>query len=281
MRGRLPPPMLHGGAAADGQAEVEPSPTWRPGTEPVGGGTGSVGLAPWDLDSTQPSVGYAPSLSPRSSYSVGAASAAEVAAMAGQGKEILEALRSLTKKLDGVSLLQQGGAQASPPPAGEPSLPAAKCGYGGAEASAPAKRGREDQEAILGEMYRELEGLELALAKERHRVAALADEKAASETAHSRDIAALEGMLQQVMEERDRLKAQGERLLDENARLREENRNLALRNRPAYVGSLADLKEVDAPVQYGAGGPTITEEPEVERSVIDSDRCSCQSGSSR
>merc|ERR1711879_201973 len=42
---------------------------------------------------------------------------------------------------------------------------------------------------LHAEMYRELEALELTLAKERHNLASLADAKSAGEVAHARDVA--------------------------------------------------------------------------------------------
>mmetsp|Transcript_109856 Transcript_109856/g.309824 ORF Transcript_109856/g.309824 Transcript_109856/m.309824 type:complete len:200 (-) Transcript_109856:70-669(-) len=72
----------------------------------------------------------------------------------------------------------------------------------------------------LPEMYRELEGLELALVQERQRVTALQEAKLTCEAAHERDIAALEGMLEQVTEERNRLVSENLRLAEENAALR-------------------------------------------------------------
>eukprot|EP00927_Polykrikos_kofoidii_P001683 TRINITY_DN10645_c0_g1_i2.p1 TRINITY_DN10645_c0_g1~~TRINITY_DN10645_c0_g1_i2.p1 ORF type:complete len:301 (-),score=61.95 TRINITY_DN10645_c0_g1_i2:143-1045(-) len=253
---------------------------WNAGSRGFIGVAGGGGhTVPWDIDSTQPSVNYAPSLSPRSSYSVGASvSAGDVAAMTGQGKEILEALRSLTRKLDGVSLVKENAIQESgtvSAPVGKVTAPI-KSGFRENEAS-DGKRGREDNEPIFCEMYRELEGLELALAKERQRVSTLTEEKLACETAHARDISALEAMLNQVMSERDELKVRSEKLLAENTRLREDNRRHVIRARHTIVGTLADLKEADVQVKCDTSDP----EPEVERSVNDSDRYSCRSGSSR
>mmetsp|Transcript_235 Transcript_235/g.529 ORF Transcript_235/g.529 Transcript_235/m.529 type:complete len:185 (+) Transcript_235:81-635(+) len=72
----------------------------------------------------------------------------------------------------------------------------------------------------LAEMYRELEALELALAKERQRVRALEEEKAVREASHARDIAELEEMLNQATAEQERLVAENKRLQAEISEIR-------------------------------------------------------------
>merc|ERR1719408_785634 len=57
------------------------------------------------------------------------------------------------------------------------------------------------------EVVRELERLEQALQQERRNSTKLADEKNACEENHSRDVAMLEGMLQQTLTENERLQA--------------------------------------------------------------------------
>jgi len=69
------------------------------------------------------------------------------------------------------------------------------------------------------EMLHELEKLELALVHERQQNNRLLAEKLAIEKAHARDMAELEGMLKQSMEEVESLRAENRRLLGENAKL--------------------------------------------------------------
>mmetsp|Transcript_37705 Transcript_37705/g.107181 ORF Transcript_37705/g.107181 Transcript_37705/m.107181 type:complete len:176 (+) Transcript_37705:98-625(+) len=71
----------------------------------------------------------------------------------------------------------------------------------------------------MAEVYRELERLELALLQEKQQVFVLTEENAANQEAHLRDIAALEAMLQQVGDDRDRLAAENRVLAAELAEM--------------------------------------------------------------
>mmetsp|Transcript_72475 Transcript_72475/g.125697 ORF Transcript_72475/g.125697 Transcript_72475/m.125697 type:complete len:201 (-) Transcript_72475:103-705(-) len=66
--------------------------------------------------------------------------------------------------------------------------------------------GPPTSEAALAEAYHELERLELTLVEERRRYAVLEEEKMRVEESHKRDVNMLEGMLQQVVDENERLK---------------------------------------------------------------------------
>jgi len=69
------------------------------------------------------------------------------------------------------------------------------------------------------EMLQELERLELALVEETQKNNRLEAEKTALETCQARDLAELENMLKQSMEEVEILRAENRRLLGENAKL--------------------------------------------------------------
>jgi len=163
--------------------------------------------------------------------------------LAGTQKEILESLKHLTQKLDRVSV--QGAAPQAIP---------------------QVETNRVDQEAELRDLYKELESLEHALNNEREKAATLADEKDELEAAHSRDIASLEAMLQQVCQERDRLATENRRLVAENERLKQ-GRPVPDPARDLLEQSIHLDKAKIAYYHIGPGSRTPTvEEPDLEQS---------------
>eukprot|EP00929_Paragymnodinium_shiwhaense_P116316 TRINITY_DN8576_c0_g1_i1.p1 TRINITY_DN8576_c0_g1~~TRINITY_DN8576_c0_g1_i1.p1 ORF type:complete len:214 (-),score=68.93 TRINITY_DN8576_c0_g1_i1:209-850(-) len=138
--------------------------------------------------------------------SIGGDSSFAMDEMAGTQREILESLKHLTQKLDAVASTSE--AKATRPE------------------SAQQQQQTQQLDDELRDLYKELESLEHALNNEREKAASLAEDRVESEAAHVRDIAALEAMLQQVVNERDRLASENRRLTDENVSLKQENLKL-------------------------------------------------------
>lgn len=124
--------------------------------------------------------------------------------LAGTQREILESLRHLSQKLDVVTAKGDSAAQAILEP---PTYSTKSC---------------QDQE--LRDLYDELQSLEHALVSEKEKASILVEERSELQALHARDIASLEAMLQQVVEERDRLSVENRHLLAENARLKKQEK---------------------------------------------------------
>lgn len=116
-------------------------------------------------------------------------------------------------------------------------------------------------EEEVGELFRELERLELLLSAEKRRSEAMEDEKAAAQEGHRRDVQALESMLNQQA-------LQCGRLETENKQLRSEIAVLRLQ-REIQAGRLDGAKLHEAFFGKSDGGSNCTsrsplEEPELE-----------------
>lgn len=139
-------------------------------------------------------------------------------------------------------------------------------------ATAPAASSAEPSGAELErEMFRELEGLELALVEERGRSATALEERDAAISAHNRDVEVLEGMLARMGGENEELREDNARLSAQLAVLHVARRERQL-NAPALI-SPAKAKGFDQ--ESGPPSPARSmEEPEVERSArsIDMER---------
>jgi len=104
----------------------------------------------------------------------------------------------------------------------------------------------------LTELFQELEGLELALVQERNKVHELIEERASRHEAHERDIAELEGMLQIMQQENQRLTVENQRLASE-------------------MGAFKPSSKKDSPLVglvEPLVGAQVIPEPEMERSGI-------------
>jgi len=122
-----------------------------------------------------------------------------------------------------------------------------------------------DKDTLHIELYRELESLELKLFDQRQEVAALTEAKAACEASYARDVAELEGMLQQVATGRAELKV-------ENAKLREENAELRI-TADQVVGATTKLKlemgQLRCGIEQASQAPNRAEH---ERLLVDNAR---------